>query len=291
MINAAAYYEKNFVWDKHSVYDMNTVRFVVLSVKVRCALTSFSHSFQHILRQQQYQHDLFVALERRLSAVQSELEEKNRNERILEGHLRNLMASFGAIVARVGDHADLLDTILHRTDMARGSVEYLAKTMPSAAGAASKKFAMELHAAWEDATIPTYTGDEERDPAFMQAIAELQQTAQDDDIKEGMPNNTDDEWLLNNPKKSRATCYQNTNRRIAAAVGRSPVPVSVSETNFFQLSDEQLLLAEEESDSDSDDDEESRKRSRSPPESDYEIDSDEEPRTKRHKSLSRSYSE
>lgn len=283
IVNAAAYYEKHYVWNK--TLDLNTVRFVILKVKQRCALTSFSHSFQLILRDQKYQHDLYAAMERRVSKLQTQLEEGRRNERILEGHVRNLMASFGALTARLGDHADLIDVILHRVDSARGSTEYLAKSMPVTSRAQqSREFAMELHEIFENGAIPEYK-PQERDVAFNKALTELQETDQDADLKEGLDFSTDDEWILSHPKGSRSKCYQHNNDKIATALGRSPIPISVSEGLFFQMSDEQTLKAQE--------DEESRKRARDEDDSDDEdeyeydsdLDSDEEPPRKRFRTF------
>jgi len=118
IMQAVNYYWRFYVTDKGM--SMNTVRFVILSLKNQCMFSNLSNSYQRLARAQEMQHKIIDTqrqqterLEKRVSQLEFDLYSCNNQ-------LRELMACNASLLTRDLYYSDMLCTLLNRTKFHAG---------------------------------------------------------------------------------------------------------------------------------------------------------------------------
>ena len=197
------YYWRFYVTDKGMT--MNTVRFVILSLKNQCMFSNLSNSYQRLAQAQEMQHKLIDSLSQQNQRLEKRVSQHDFELYSTNNQLRELTACVASLLTRDQYYSDMLCTLLDRTKFHAGQKVFGRLKPKSDDDRAMQNFATLLHERFQTTSEDTSVASQ----AIEAAIAEVAQ----------MPCK-DEETAA-----STASILDQNGRQIAKALGRKNVPI------------------------------------------------------------------
>lgn len=203
IMQAVNYYWRFYVTDKGM--SMNTVRFVILSLKNQCMFSNLSNSYQRLARAQEMQHKLIDSLSQQNERLEKRVSQHDFDLYSTNNQIRELTACVASLLTRDQYQSDLLCTILNRTKFHAGQKVFGRLKPKSDEDRAMQNFATLLHDRFQTMTSNTSVASQAMEAALAD-VAKMPPKDEETDV-------------------STAKVLEQNGRQIAKALGRKNVSI------------------------------------------------------------------